>query len=738
VAVPGLSQQHNLRQSRPRLDLDSCRRVLCSLTTILAVMGLASVSHAGATYRSPINLAFSPDGSRLAVADPTWGGLVIIDAQNRSVLWDVPLQGDPAFVVWNGNDKIIVSEGRTGTIAEIRAADGTFSRRLAVVRRATGVAITSDHKTLLVGDRGLNKVAVVDLAQWAVTSQIDVVREPSYIAVTPDDHYAVVGNKLPRSQEDARLTEHGAEVSIIELATGVVRNVKLPGGSSIVRQIAIAQKDPRWAYVIHQLGRANTMVTQLDKGWVMTNATSIIDIANASVYATFLFDRVGSGAANPWGVAVSPDGSKLWATLAGISELATVDLAGLHQLLARQDQATRNLLHSDLGTMSDMNFLLRKPLPDVAEGTRGVALSDDGKTLAVASYFDGKVLLVDVATEKSYSVSLANNPAEDQTRKGERFYNSGKNCYQHWLSCATCHEGGRMDALNWDLLNDGQGNPKNARSHVLSALTPPTNITGCREDARVSARAGYKNIEFQEASETDIVEPTYNYIQSITPEPSPYLGADGQLTPDAVEGKKIFESSEVGCSGCHRPPLFTDQQRHDVGTRILADEMGKWDVGKWDEGGYDTPTLVEVWRTAPYLHLGHAFTVKEVFTKYNPNNQHGKTSQLSEQQLNQLASYVMQIGPTEEAAPSSTSDAGADPSPRNTDPTVPVETKDSKEQGGCICRIGVSPGARAQGSAGWAVMVGVSMFVFALRRATRATRSRRKLVTKVPGQSVKG
>jgi DNA-binding beta-propeller fold protein YncE len=684
-----------------------CLRALVALTAGMIPLSMGAVSHAE-TYRSPINLAFSPDGSRLAVADPVWGGVVLINPETRSVLKEVPLQGNPAYLAWNGNDKILVAEDKTGTIAEVKA-DGSFSRRLAIGTRAAGVAITSNHKTMFVCDRGLNKVVFVDLEKWEIGGDVDVVREPGYIALTPDDKYAVVANKLPPS-EDARLAEHAGEVSIIDLETGIVRNVRLPGGSSILRQIAIASDNPRWAYVSHQLGRANTMVTQLDRGWVMTNAISIIDIAEASLYTSFLLDKVGLGAANPWGIAVSADGSTLWATLAGISELATVDLKGLHQLLA-VDDTTRSNLSRDLGTLSDKGFLQRKPLSDV-EGTRGVALSPDGKTLAVAAYFEGKVLLVDVAGGGTSTVSLGQNPSETPVRKGERLYNSGKNCYQHWLSCATCHEAGRMDGLNWDLLNDGQGNPKNARSHVLSALTPPTNITGCREDARVSARAGYKNIEFQEAPEQEMVEPTYNYIQSITPEPSPYLGVDGKLTPDGVEGKKLFESSGVGCSGCHRPPLFTDLQRHDVGTRILSQ-----DIGEWDSHGYDTPTLVEVWRTAPYLHLGHAVKVRDVFTTFNPNDQHGNTSKLSPQELDKLAAYVMQIGPSADEPSTTSTDAGATQE-HNTEPNEPTADK-AGQSGGCLCRMGVSPGAPARASVPWLMVVVGSVFMIAFRRRRR-------------------
>jgi cytochrome c peroxidase len=458
------------------------------------------------------------------------------------------------------------------------------------------------------------------------------------------------------------------------------------------------------------------MVTQLDKGWVMTNCTSIIDIAEASLYTTFLFDKEGAGAANPWGVAVSPDGSKLWATLAGTSELAEVDLKALHALLA-DDQVTRSKLHGDLGTMSGKNLLTRRTLSSV-EGTRGIAMNPDGTTLAVAAYFEGKVLLVDLASEQTEAVALSNNPDEDQIRTGERYYNSGLNCYQQWLSCATCHEGGRMDGLSWDLLNDGQGNPKNTRSHVLSALLPPTNVTGCREGALVSARAGYSNIEFQPAPE-DRVAATYAFIQSLVPEPSPYLGPDGQLTPDAMEGKKIFEGGEAGCSGCHIPPYFAGRTNpYNVGTRLVPP-----DISSWDEKGYYPPTLVEVWRTAPYLHLGHAITLRDVVTTFNAEDKHGSTSQLSPEKIDQLVAYLMQIGPTEDA--SSQPDAGTDPQKSDAGASKPDPVKPAHDTpSGCICNMSAVAGERASASANRMIVVGIAMLMITVLRQRRASRCR--------------
>jgi len=74
-----------------------------------------------------------------------------------------------------------------------------------------------------------------------------------------------------------------------------------------------------------------------------------------------------------------------------------------------------------------------------------------------------EVALVDTASGITTMVPLGKQPAVDPVRMGERVFHDGTRCFQNWLSCATCHPDGRVDGLNWDLLNDGLGNPKNAK-----------------------------------------------------------------------------------------------------------------------------------------------------------------------------------------------------------------------------------------------------------------------------------
>jgi hypothetical protein len=59
--------------------------------------------------------------------------------------------------------------------------------------------------------------------------------------------------------------------------------------------------------------------------------------------------------------------------------------------------------------------------------------------------------------------------------------------------------------------------------------------------------------------------------------------------------------------------------------------------------GVDTPTLLGVWETPPYLHDGSAATLRDVLTTKNPDDLHGYVSALSSQELDELVAYLQQI-----------------------------------------------------------------------------------------------
>jgi len=104
------------------------------------------------------------------------------------------------------------------------------------------------------------------------------------------------------------------------------------------------------------------------------------------------------------------------------------------------------------------------------------------------------------------------------------------------------------------------------------------------------------------------------------------------LTAAAERGKALFET-KADCVRCHPAPYFTDQQSHNVG--ILSPNE--------PDGLYDTPALIEAYRTAPYFHDGRARTLREALTIHNEKGLHGETDDLTEQEAADLVAYLLSL-----------------------------------------------------------------------------------------------
>jgi cytochrome c peroxidase len=152
---------------------------------------------------------------------------------------------------------------------------------------------------------------------------------------------------------------------------------------------------------------------------------------------------------------------------------------------------------------------------------------------------------------------------------------------------------------------------------------------GVRESAELAVRAGIAHILFADRPEEEAAA-IDAYLKSLRPTPSPYL-VNGRLNPAAKRGRKLFRSTRVGCQRCHRPPEYTDLKSHHVGQPSP----------KTRPKALDTPTLVEVWRTAPYLHDGRYTTIEELLAE----GKHGlrRGVDLSEQEINDLAEFVLSL-----------------------------------------------------------------------------------------------
>jgi YVTN family beta-propeller protein len=595
---------------------------------------------------SPVALVASPDGSTLYLGCATGSRVLVFDIASRKVTRSVPVAPNPTGLCLSadGQELFVTCAAPVSRVCVVKTAQGWIAREFRAGHTAMAPVLSPDGKTLFVCNRFDDDVSVLDLATGRELRRIPVRREPVAAALTPDGQRLLVANHLPAGRADA--SHVAAVISVIDPALGrVVDELSLPSGSGGLNDLRIAP-DGKHAVVTHLLARFQRPTTQVERGWMNSNAATILDLERLCVLNTVLLDEPDRGAANPWGVAWSADSRTLVIAHAGTHEVSVVNFAALLAKLAKltPEPLPANVplpygarARAPADVSNDLSFLAglreRRPLPAGDLGPRAVVVA--GTRAYTANYFSDTLsaLELDGSHPQAETIPLGPQPRLTAARRGELYFHDARLCSQGWQSCASCHPGdARMDGLNWDLLNDGIGNPKNTRSLLLAARTPPAMSLGVRETAKTAVRAGLRHILFT-VQPPAVAEAIDEYLKSLKPLPSPRL-VNGQLSPAARRGGKLFRSRETRCAQCHPPPLFTNLKSYDVGTRGPRD--GAADT-------FDTPTLIELWRTAPYLHDGSVATLRDLLTLANQNDRHGKTSHLTADQIRDLCEYLLSL-----------------------------------------------------------------------------------------------
>lgn len=623
------------------------RTMLPALLAAAPWIALAGSAPAGPVYRSPLAIAVARDGRTLYVSDKTARCVVVLDAASGKPVRSIPVPGEPHGLAPAPDGKTLyVAERKAHAVAVLDTAKGAVTGRIAVGAWPVAVTLSPDGKRLYSCNRGDHSVSVVDRAAGKEIQRIPLVREPDFAAVTPDGTRVVVANMLPSGAgTDPKLA---ADVSILDAVALKERSrIKLPAGASVVTGVATSP-DGRWAYVVYSLGRFNLPITQVDRGWVHTYALTILDLKADAILATLLLDDVTGGSADPWAVVRSSDGKRLWISHAGTHEITFLDIAKVHDLLEgkvpedlaklkdgmrdniwvqiREDRKLIERLANDLTALYLAGAIRRFPAGGL--GPRGLALSPDDKRLFVANYFSGTVTVLDADEGKVLAtIALGPQPPPDAARRGELYFHDAMRCFQHWHSCASCHPDARVDALPWDFLRDGIGNAKDVINLVGVHRTSPHNRRATRPNVHECMRTGVTGSHLIVPEPND-VDDLVAYVSSLEAEPNPV-----PPPADAVaRGKALFEG-KANCAVCHPAPLFTDRKMHNVGILTPLEPDGK----------YDTPSLIEVYRSAPYYHDGRSATLKDVLTKDDPQGKHGHAKDLTPQEIDDLVAYLLSL-----------------------------------------------------------------------------------------------
>ncbi len=608
---------------------------LAALRTVRAGAELKTV-----TYASPLEVLFSPDGARLYVLCQQSNEVRVLDTSNHAVIKNIAVGRVPrGFSLSPSGDRLFVANSWDDTLSVIDTSKLAVAATWPVGAEPSGVIEDNANKYIFVANRISNDVAVLNAQTGAEEKRIPAGRGASNLTISPNgarvyiSHiYPNINLSAPRTGRENR-TPAESEITVIDTAKLVVID-RLPL-HDIAGTFHLALSADGRLGVAAELHPKNLVpLAHLEHGGAFADTITLFG-EDVGAPVEVPLDELERYASQPFGVAIAPDKSRIYVTNSG-SEIVTV--IDVHRLLGYV-HAHPGPYFQDLSASS--NYVIAR-IP-VGLNPRGVALSRDGRKLIVSNRLDDTLSVIDTGSNRVASTITLDGPKTISTlRHGEQTFYTARYSFQGQIGCSSCHIDSTFDGITWDLEPDGFGRDI-VDNRTLEDVkgTEPYKWNGNNPSLAVECgprteKYFWRSENYDEKTLTDLAV----YIRNLPPRPNRFIQKDGTLTAVQERGRQLFERSEdkLGnpieevnrCSHCHSGPKGTDQKSFDVGTSKITDNVGP----------FDTPQLTNIALTAPYLHDGSARSLEEIWTIYNQNDEHGRTNDLSKDELNDLIEYL--------------------------------------------------------------------------------------------------
>jgi YVTN family beta-propeller protein len=587
-------------------------------------------------YKTPINLAISPDGREIYVACEASDSVVIVDARNKRNVAEVAVGRQATDVAFDpSGSRAFVSNKFDDTVSVIDVATREVTRTFPVGDDPHGVLTDRSGSRLYVLNTTEDSISVVDLQSYDEIKRLRASRRPWSLDLSPDGSTFFVTNALSRFVEVR--TPSMTEVTVLDSERDTVRDRIVVPAANILQGVAW---HPDGEYALVTLNRTKNLVpmTRLLQGWTITNGIGIV--WRDGRVDQVLLDEPDMSFPDPSDLAITPDGRLALVTSSGSDRVAVVDVEKLVAMLEEApDYDREHVFPNHLGKPAE--FVITH-IP-TGKSPRAVVIAPDGATAFVADALDDTLTVIDLETlTATDTIDLGGSKEITQVRWGEQLFHSADITFHRQFSCHTCHPDGHVDGITYDIEPDGLGvSPVDNRTLRGILDTAPFKWEGTNPS--LSRQCGPRLAVFftrvEPFTPTEL-EALTTYIATIPRPPNRHRPLGAPLTEAQRRGKKMFARTmandgrvipvEGRCITCHPAPLYTDRSVRDVGTRMPLDR----------EALFDVPHLTNIYDSAPYLHNGASETLEEIWTRFNPNDQHGVTNDMTKDQLNDLIEFL--------------------------------------------------------------------------------------------------
>ena len=593
-------------------------------------------------YASPLEVLLSPDGARLYVLCQDSEQVRVLDAASFAVIKNIAVGKVPRGLALSPHgDRLFVTNSWDDTLSVIDTGTLAVAATWPVGAEPSGVVEDRAGKHLFVANRISNDIAVLDAQTGVEEKRLLAGRGASYLTLSPDGSRIYATHIYPdpprvRSEQDNR-TAPESEITVIDAARAVVVDRVPLHGIAGVFHIALSA-DGRLGVAAEYHPKNLVTLAHLEHGGAFTDSLELFG-ADVGKPVEVPLDELERYASRLFGVAIAPDKSRIYVTCGGSEMVTVIDVLRLLRFIHARPQAQPISFAQDLSASA--NYVVARV--SVGHDPRGLTLSRDGRKLFVANRLEDTISMIDTRTNRVASTIALEGPKAISTlRHGEQTFYTSRYSFQGQIGCASCHIDSTFDGITWNLEPDGFGR-STVDNKLLEGIkdTEPYKWTGTNPD--LATECGPRTEKFfwrAENYDNATLADLTTYVRSLPPRPNRWRLANGELTPAQERGEAIFERTvdkfkkpipEYNrCSYCHSGPKGTSQKIFDVGTRKANDNTGL----------LKAPMLTNIALTAPYLHDGSARSLEEIWTIYNPDDKHGRTNDLTKDELNDLVEYL--------------------------------------------------------------------------------------------------
>ena len=596
-----------------------------------------------ANYASPLEVLLSRDGARLYVLCQQSEEVRVLDAATYTVIKTIAVGNVPrGFSLSSDGTRLFVTNSWDDTLSVIDTRTLTVTATWPVGAEPSSVVEDRAGKRLFVANRISNDVAVLDAQTGAEEKRLLAGRGSSYLTLSPDGSRIYATHVYPnpprvRTELDNR-TAPESEITVIDTTRAVVVDRMPLDRIAGVFHLAFSS-DGRLGAVAEYHPKNLVPLAHLEHGGAFAYTLTIFgaDVGKTSIEVPL--DELERYASQPFGVAIAPDKSRIYVTIGGSECVIVIDIPRLMRFIQSRPRPQSGSFAYDLSASA--NYVVAR-IP-VGHNPRGLALSRDGRRLFVANRLEDTISVIDTRGNRvAATIKLDGPKTISAQRHGEQTFYTARQSFQGQIGCASCHIDSTFDGLTWDLEPDGFGRDI-VDNKMLEGVkgTEPYKWNG--GNPNIPTECGPRTEKYFWRSENydslTLADLTI-YIRNMPTRPNRWKLPGREMTPAQERGRALFtrDTDKFGkpiieynrCSYCHSGPKGTNQKLFDVGTRKPTDNSGL----------LKSPPLTEIALTSPYLHDGSARTLEEIWTVYNPEDKHGRTNDLTKDELNDLIEYL--------------------------------------------------------------------------------------------------